>query len=86
RLVGRKGDGHPLLMLIALLGGIEVFGLAGLFVGPILMSLFLAALRIYERELEIEAAMVPPPPRRRADDPNRTDVEPIDPETPAAET
>jgi hypothetical protein len=55
-------------MLIALLGGIEVFGLAGLFVGPILMSLFLATLRIYEREIEIEAALEPPPPRRRASD------------------
>ena len=50
RLVGKKGHGHPLLMLIALLGGIEVMGLAGLIVAPILMSLFLATLRIYERE------------------------------------
>ncbi len=47
-----KGQGNPLLMLIALLGGIEVLGLAGLIVGPILMSLFLAVLRIYEREFE----------------------------------
>jgi predicted PurR-regulated permease PerM len=74
RLVGKKGGGHPLLMLIALLGGIEVFGLAGLFVGPILMSLFLATLRIYEREIEIEAALSPPPPRRRASDRNRADI------------
>lgn len=86
RLVGKKGDGHPLLMLIALLGGIEVFGLAGLFVGPILMSLFLAALRIYERELEIEAALVPPPPRRRSTDPVRTDIDPDLPQSPATET
>lgn len=50
RLVGSKGQGHPLLMLIALIGGIEVFKLAGLIVGPVLMSLFLAILRIYERE------------------------------------
>ncbi len=78
RLVGSKGGGHPLLMLIALLGGIEVFGLAGLFVGPILMSLFLATLRIYEREIEIESAQAPPPPRRRATDRN------VDP--PAIET
>jgi predicted PurR-regulated permease PerM len=74
RLVGSKGGGHPLLMLIALLGGIEVFGLAGLFVGPIVMSLFLATLRIYEREIEIEAALEPPPPRRRAGDRNRGDT------------
>lgn len=51
RLVGGHGQGHPLLMLIALLGGIEVFGLAGLIVGPVLMSLFVAILRIYEREV-----------------------------------
>ncbi len=48
RIVGAGGHGHPLLMLIAILGGIEVFGIAGLVVGPIIVSLFVAALRIYE--------------------------------------
>ena len=57
RLVGRK-VGHPLLVLFALLGGIEVLGLAGLIVAPILMSLFLAVLRIYERELRHAAPPV----------------------------
>jgi len=52
RLVGRKGKGHPLLMLVAALGGIQVFGLAGIVVGPVTMSLFLAILTIYERETE----------------------------------
>jgi predicted PurR-regulated permease PerM len=51
RLLGRK-VGHPLLVLLALLGGIEVLGLPGLIVGPILMSFFLAVLRIYERETQ----------------------------------
>ncbi len=50
RLVGKKGHGHPLLMMVSLIGGIEVMGLAGLIVAPILMSLFLAVLKIYERE------------------------------------
>lgn len=50
RLVGGRGHVHPLLMLFALLGGIETIGLAGIIVAPILMSLFLAVLRIYERE------------------------------------
>jgi predicted PurR-regulated permease PerM len=70
RLVGGKDHGHPLLMLIALLGGIEVFGLAGLIVAPIMMSLFLAALRIFERELDAEAAAraLEPLPQRRASD------------------
>jgi len=60
RLVGRK-VGHPLLVLFALLGGIEVFGLAGLIVAPVLMSLFLAVLRIYERELKDSSAGVHEP-------------------------
>jgi predicted PurR-regulated permease PerM len=51
RLLGRK-VGHPLLVLFALLGGIEVLGLPGLIVAPILMSFFLAVLRIYERETQ----------------------------------
>lgn len=51
RIVGARGHGHPLLTLIALLGGIEVFGLAGLIVAPIVMSVFVAAFRLYEREV-----------------------------------
>ena len=54
RLVGGgKGKGQPLLMLVAALGGIQLFGLPGIVVGPVLMSLFLAILRIYEREMEL---------------------------------
>lgn len=53
RIVGRSGHGHPLLTLIALLGGIEVFGLPGLVIAPIVMSLFVAAFRIYERETRL---------------------------------
>jgi predicted PurR-regulated permease PerM len=51
RIVGKGGGGHPLLMLVALLGGLEAFGLAGLIVGPVLMSLFVAVLRLYERQV-----------------------------------
>jgi len=51
-LVGQRGKAQPLMMLVAALGGIQVFGLAGIVVGPVLMSLFLAILRIYERETD----------------------------------
>ncbi|HEX8796685.1 MAG TPA: AI-2E family transporter [Polyangiaceae bacterium] len=56
RLVGRGANGgaHPLLMLVGLLGGISVFGIAGVIVGPVIVSLFVAAARIYERERETE--------------------------------
>ena len=56
RIVGSWGHGHPLLTLIALLGGIEVFGLAGLIVAPIFMSVFVAAFRLYEREVRVSTA------------------------------
>ena len=39
------------IALIALLGGIEVFGLAGLIIAPNIMSVFVAAFRLYEREV-----------------------------------
>ncbi|MGO8997849.1 MAG: AI-2E family transporter [Polyangiaceae bacterium] len=66
RLVGKKGHGHPLLMLVSLIGGIEVMGLAGLIVAPILMSLFIAVLKIYEREEGISRSALRASPSRAA--------------------
>ncbi len=40
---------HELLVLIAVFGGIEAFGAIGLLVGPIFVAMFVAMLRIYER-------------------------------------
>jgi predicted PurR-regulated permease PerM len=51
---GRKAAANPLLTLVALLGGVSVFGIAGVIVGPVIMSLFLASARIYESERELE--------------------------------
>ncbi len=65
RIVGRHGHGHPLLTLVALLGGIEVFGLAGLIVAPIFMSVFVAAFRLYEREVRAGALTGSEPPSVR---------------------
>jgi predicted PurR-regulated permease PerM len=60
RLVGGgPGKGQPLLMLVAALGGIQLFGLPGIVAGPIMMSLFLAILRIYEREVDLFRAGAP---------------------------
>jgi predicted PurR-regulated permease PerM len=38
------------LVFIALFGGLEAFGVSGLIVGPVVMSLAVAVLRIYSRE------------------------------------
>jgi predicted PurR-regulated permease PerM len=55
RLVGGpRSTVHPLLMLVAILGGMSAFGIAGIVVGPVIMSLFVASARIYERERETD--------------------------------
>lgn len=59
RIVGARGQAHPLLTVIALLGGIEVFGLAGLVVAPVVMSVFVAAFRLYEREIRARLQTTP---------------------------
>jgi predicted PurR-regulated permease PerM len=51
RLVGKRGHTHPLLTLISLVGGVLAFGLPGLVAGPVIVSLFAATLRIYERDV-----------------------------------
>jgi predicted PurR-regulated permease PerM len=49
RLVGDE-DMPLILTFIALFGGLEVLGVAGLLVGPVLVSVALVALRLYDRE------------------------------------
>lgn len=55
-LVGGRSEAPPLLTFIALFGGLEAFGLAGLIFGPVLMALALALLRLYEREATLRRA------------------------------
>jgi predicted PurR-regulated permease PerM len=50
RLVGGNGHLPSLVTFAALLGGVQVFGLKGLVVGPVLMSLAIAVLRLYATE------------------------------------
>ena len=41
---------HPVLLFVALLGGVRAFGAIGIVFGPVLLAVFLASLRIYQRE------------------------------------
>jgi predicted PurR-regulated permease PerM len=50
RLVGREKSIPSIFMFIALFGGVEVFGIIGLILGPVAVTLSLAILRTYERE------------------------------------
>lgn len=47
RVIGHKANLHPILTLLSVLGGIEMFGYLGFLLGPILMSMFMALLDIY---------------------------------------
>ena len=51
RLVRGGGTEAPaIITFVALFGGVEIFGLKGLIIGPVLMSLALAILRIYAED------------------------------------
>jgi len=56
RLVGREKSIPSIFMFIALFGGVEVFGIIGLILGPVIVTLALAILRTYEREVGERAA------------------------------
>ena len=67
RLVGGAGTCLPLVTFVALLGGVQVFGLKGLIVGPVLMSLAVAILRLYATEArKRRGRCAGSPPRHRA--------------------
>ncbi len=44
------GEMHTGLMFLALLGGLEVFGLLGVILGPLIVSFFVSLMRMIERE------------------------------------
>jgi predicted PurR-regulated permease PerM len=49
---------HTGLIFLSLLGGLAMFGLLGILLGPLIVAFFLAMMRIYERDFR--AASVPP--------------------------
>jgi predicted PurR-regulated permease PerM len=52
---------HPLWSFLAILGGVMTFGALGLLVGPLILSLGVSALRIYEMDVLRPAPPVAPP-------------------------
>ncbi len=52
RLIGQKMKLHPLLVLLSVLGGFQVFGFLGFLFGPVLMAVFVALLDIYRTDLK----------------------------------
>lgn len=64
RLVGQDTKLPDLLILLSTLGGVAMFGMLGLIVGPILAALFVTVWEIYGRMF---AAILPPGARRGGD-------------------
>ena len=51
-LLTRRGlQLHPLLVFVAVFGGVLAFGFVGLFVGPLVMALVVTVLDVYERHV-----------------------------------
>jgi predicted PurR-regulated permease PerM len=47
-LIGKDVEMHPLLVLVSTLGGLIIFGVSGFVIGPIIASLYLAIMNIYD--------------------------------------
>lgn len=49
-LISRRARVHPVIILLGVIGGLSLLGAAGLFVGPVLLALFIALLRFWREE------------------------------------
>lgn len=47
-LIGKDTQMHPLMVLFSTLGGIFLFGISGFIIGPVIASLYLAIISIYD--------------------------------------
>ena len=61
RLVGGEGRTPSVVTFAALFGGVEVFNIKGLILGPVLMSIAIAVLRLYATETRLRRHIARPP-------------------------
>jgi predicted PurR-regulated permease PerM len=58
-VIGSRVELHPLLLLLALLGGLQAFGFIGLFIGPLVISLIAALTIMLKEELNAQSNDAP---------------------------
>ena len=51
KIIGDKAKIHPTIILLGVLGGLAIFGVIGIVVGPLILSLFLTFAEIYKTEI-----------------------------------
>jgi predicted PurR-regulated permease PerM len=44
-----RGEMNPLISLVAIFGGLQMFGLFGVFIGPIMLAVVVSLLQIWPR-------------------------------------
>ncbi len=49
RLIGGQTNLHPLLTFFSILGGLSLFGMVGLILGPLILAILLSLLEVYQR-------------------------------------
>ncbi len=62
RLIGGQANLHPLLTFFSVLGGLSLFGMAGLILGPLILAVLLSLLNIYQRHFLAPPEECPPGP------------------------
>ena len=53
KLISGKIKVHPVIILLGILGGLSVFGFIGIFIGPVILSLFIEMIKVYSDEYGI---------------------------------
>lgn len=51
KIIGERANVHPTLILLGVLGGIHLFGVVGFILGPLILSLAFAFLKLYRQEM-----------------------------------
>ncbi len=53
KLIGNRANIHPILVFLGVIGGLQLFGIIGFLLGPILMAVFVTLLDIYRTDLKL---------------------------------
>lgn len=52
KLIGNSIKLHPVLVLLAVIGGLQFFGILGFLIGPIIMAIFVAMVEMYREDFK----------------------------------